>query len=279
VVIGREGPRVVHFSTTPPYGTATPAADIMAWAQVVAFAATGQLPATARDLTALPDDLRPVVADCLSPDPVARPHARALLTELLSGDDLSAGLLAAGARRSRMATRAPAPAPQIPGEEHPRGGRSRAALWAAACLACIVAIAAAALFITGRHPGTATPARTRDTTTNGPPAKADLPIPQQVNGTWSGTIRQTDPSLKLAVKLTLPGGSTRGTLAYPQLGCTGRLGLVSARHSVLTFHLVITTRRSPCASGVVKLAVRSSSTLTFTFLRQGGSNPTGDLTR
>jgi eukaryotic-like serine/threonine-protein kinase len=279
VVVGREGPRVVHFSTTPPYGTATPAADIMAWAQVVAFAATGQLPATARDLTALPDDLRPVVADCLSPDPVARPHARALLTELLSGDDLSAGLLAAGARRSRMATRAPAPAPQIPGEEHPRGGRSRAALWAAACLACIVAIAAAALFITGRHPGTATPARTRDTTTNGPPAKAAVPIPQHVNGTWSGTIHQTDPSLKLAVKLTLPGGSTRGTLAYPQLGCTGQLGLVSARHSVLTFHLVITTRRSPCASGVVKLAVRSSSTLTFTFLRQGGSNPTGDLTR
>src|SRR5690348_5484465 len=84
VVIGRDGPRVLHFSTTPPYGAATPAADILAWAQVVAFAATGHLPATARDLTALPDDLRPVVADCLSPDPVARPHARALLTELLS---------------------------------------------------------------------------------------------------------------------------------------------------------------------------------------------------
>ena len=67
-----------------------------------------------RDLAALPDDLRPVVADCLSPDPVARPHARALLTELLSGDDLSAGLLAAGARRSRMAARAPAAVPPVP---------------------------------------------------------------------------------------------------------------------------------------------------------------------
>lgn len=280
VVIGRDGPRVVHFSTTPPYGAATPAADILAWARVVAFAATGHLPAAARDLTALPDDLRPVVADCLSPDPVARPHARALLTELLSGDDLSAGLLAAGARRGRMAARALAPAPQVPGEEQqPRGGRSRAALWAVACLACIVAIAAAAFYITGRHPGTAAPARTRDTTAKRPLAKAHLPIPRRVSGTWSGVIHQTDPSLKLAVKLTLPGGSTRGTLAYPQLRCAGRLGLVSAKGQVLTFRLAITTGRNNCANGMVKLAVRNSSTLTFTFLRQGGSNPTGDLTR
>ena len=47
VVLGRDGPRVVHFSTTPPYGAATPAADILAWAQVVGFAAAGHRPATA----------------------------------------------------------------------------------------------------------------------------------------------------------------------------------------------------------------------------------------
>jgi hypothetical protein len=280
VVIGRDGPRVVHFSTTPPYGAATPAADILAWAQVVAFAAAGRPPASAGDLAALPDDLRPVVADCLSPDPVARPHARALLTELLSGDDLSAGLLAAGARRSRMAARAAAPAPPLPGEEQqPRGGRSRAALWVVACLACVVAIAAAVFFITGRHPGTATPARTPHTAAEGPLARANLPIPRQVSGTWSGTIRQTNPKLKLAVKLTLPGGRKRGTLAYPQLGCTGQLGLVSANGPALTFRLVITTGRNNCAAGVVKLAVRNASTLTFTFLRKGGSNPVGTLTR
>jgi len=148
-----------------------------------------------------------------------------------------------------------------------------------ACLACIVAIAAAAFYITGRHPGTAAPARTPHTTANGPLAKAHLSIPRQVNGTWSGTIHQTNPSLKLAVKLTLPGGSTRGTLAYPQLGCAGRLGLVSAKGPVLTFRLAITTGRNNCANGMVMLAVRNASTLTFTFLRLGGSNPTGDLTR
>ena len=280
VVVGRDGPRVVHFSTTPPYGAATPAADILAWAHVVASAAAGHLPASATDLAALPGDLRPVVADCLSPDPVARPHARALLTELLSGDDLSAGLLAAGARRSQLATRAAAPAPAVSGEERqPRGGRSRAALWVAAFLACVVAIAAAVFFITGRHPGTATPARTPHTAAEGPLAKANLPIPSQVSGIWSGTIHQTNPKLKLAVKLALPAGSKRGTLAYPQLGCAGRLGLVSAKGPVLTFRLAITTGRNNCANGMVMLAVRNASALTVTFLRLGGSNPTGDLTR
>jgi hypothetical protein len=281
VVVGRDGPRVVHFSTTPPYGAATPAADILAWAQVVAFAASGHLPASAGDLAALPDDLRPAVADCLSPDPVARPHARALLTELLSGDDLSAGLLAAGARRSQMAARGAAPAPAVPGEEQQSrgGGRSRAAMWVVAFLACIVAIAAAAFFITGRHPGTGSSASKQDTAAGGSLPEVILPIPKRVSGIWSGTIHQTDPKLKLAVKLTLPGGSKRGTLAYPQLGCTGQLGLVSAKGSVLTFRLAITAGRSNCAAGVVELAVHNSSTLTFTFLRRGGSNPAGTLTR
>src|SRR5262249_37491746 len=239
----------------------------------------GPGPATAGHVAALPAARRRGGAAGGSRARGAPPHPRALRPELLRGDDLSAGLLAAGARRSRMAARAPAPAPQVPGEEQPRGGRSRAALWAVACLACIVAIAAAAFYITGRHPGTAAPTRTPHTTANGPLAKAHLSIPRQVNGTWSGTIHQTDPSLKLAVKLTLPGGSTRGTLAYPQLGCAGRLGLVSAKGPVLTFRLAITTGRNNCANGMVKLAVRNASTLTFTFLRRGGSNPTGDLTR
>ena len=48
---------------------------------------------------------------------------------------------------------------------------------------------------------------------------------------------------------------------------------------MLTFRLAITTGRNNCANGMVMLAVRNASTLTFTFLRLGGSNPTGDLTR
>jgi hypothetical protein len=279
VVLGRDGPRVVHFSTTPPYGAATPAADILAWAQVVTFAATGHRPGGRADLAAIPEDLRPLVADCLSPDPVARPHARALLTELLSGTDLSAGLLAAGARRSRPAARAHAPVTPVPGKQSPaRRGRSRAALWAAACVACVLAIAAAAFFILGRHPGTGTAASRQDSTAAGPLTTADLPIPEQVNGTWSGTIHQTNPSLKVAVRLSLPGGGKHGTLAYPQIGCTGRLTLTSATHAVLTFRLAITSGKINCVGGVVRLVPRGS-TLTFTFLRPGGSNPAGTLDR
>jgi hypothetical protein len=279
VVLGRDGPRLVHFSTTPPYGPATPAADILAWAEVVTFAATGHRPASAADLAALPADLRPVVADCLSPDPVARPHARALLTGLLSDTDLSDGLLAAGARRSRAAGRAPAPVPPVPGDEEPaRRGRSRAVLWAAACVACLVAIAAAVFFITGRQPGASGQAPQPDTRATGPLAAVGPPIPAQVNGTWSGTIHQTNPSLSVAVVLSLPGGSTHGTLAYPQIGCTGRLGLASDKNSLLTFRLAITSGRSNCVGGVVRLAPHGNM-LRFTFMRPGGTNPSGTLTR
>jgi hypothetical protein len=279
VLLGRDGPRVVHFSTTPPYGAATPAADILAWARVVAYAATGR-PAGPEDLGALPADLRPVVADCLSPDPVARPHARALLTELLTGADLSAGLLAAGARRGREAARAPALLPPVSGEEpHSRRGRSRAVAWAAACLACIGAIVAAVVIITGRHPGAAPPARPPDTAAGGRAAAAALPIPRRLNGTWSGTIHQSNPALSVAVRLTLPAGGKQGALSYPQIGCTGTLALASSGRSVFTFRLAITSGRSNCVGGRVKLAVRAPDTMTFTFLRAGGSNPVGTLTR
>jgi serine/threonine protein kinase len=277
VILGRDGPRVIHFSTTPPYGTATPAADIRAWARVVAFAAAGRPPVTAEDLAALPPGLRSLVAGCLSPDPVARPHARALLTELLSGSDLSAGLLAVGARRSRAAARAPEPVPPVPrAEQPPRRGRGGVVLWAIACLACVLAIVAAVIFITGRHPGAGAPQP--EIATDGSLSAVGLPIPRQLDGTWSGIIHQTNPAISLAVRVFLDGGTTHGTLAYPQIGCTGRLGLTSDAHAVLTFRLAIISGERNCAGGVVRLAVHGD-TLRFTFLRPGGSNPAGTLTR
>jgi eukaryotic-like serine/threonine-protein kinase len=278
VVLGRDGPRVMHFSTTPPYGAATPAADILAWAHTVVFAAAGHWLASADDLGALPAELRPVVQGCLSPDLVARPHARALLAELLSGADLSAGLLAEGARRARAAGRAPISAP-APAGRPPRRGRSRAVAWGAACVGCVLAIVAGVVFITGHHPGTGTPAPTPDAAPSGPVATAGLSIPQQVSGTWTGTIHQKNPVLNVAVRLSLPGGSEHGALSYPQLGCTGRLGLTSAKHALLTFRLKITSGRNNCAPGVVQLALHRGGTMTFTFMRSGGGSPAGTLTR
>jgi len=151
--------------------------------------------------------------------------------------------------------------------------------WAAACAVCVLAIVAAVLFITRQHPGTGTPAPTPDAAASGRVTPTDLPIPQQVSGTWAGTIHQKDPALNLTVRLSLPGGSKHGTLSYPQMGCTGRLGLTSATHAVLIFRLAITSGRNNCAPGVVRLALHPSGTMTFTFMRRGGSNPSGTLTR
>jgi len=278
VVLARDGPRVVHFSTTPPYGAATPAADVLAWAHTIVFAAAGHRLAHAGDLDALPAELRPVVAGCLSPDPMARPHARALLTELLSGGDLSAGLLAEGARQGRAAGRVPAPAP-VPARQPPRRHRSRAVAWAAASAGCVLAIVAAVVFIAGRHPRTGTPAPTPDAAASGQVATTVLHIPQQVNGTWAGTIHQQNPELNIAVRLSLPGGSEHGTLSYPEIGCTGRLALTSAKRALLTFHLAITSGQNNCVGGVVQLALHPGGRMTFTFMRRDGSNPAGTLVR
>jgi len=157
--------------------------------------------------------------------------------------------------------------------------------WAAACAGCVLAIVAAVVFITRQHPEAGVPAPTPDAAaggpaaTSGPAATTDLPIPQQVNGTWAGTIRQKNPAFSFAVRLTLPGGSQHGSLSYPQIGCTGRLSLTSATRALLTFHLAITSGRSNCVDGVVRLAVHSGGTMTFTFVGPGGSNPAGTLTR
>jgi eukaryotic-like serine/threonine-protein kinase len=93
-------PRVVEFGITPPYGAATPSADMLAWAQTVVFAALGRPSAASDDLDALPEHLREPVARCLDPEPTQRPAARAVVQSLLGTEDLPAGVLAEGSRRA-----------------------------------------------------------------------------------------------------------------------------------------------------------------------------------
>ena len=275
VVLGREGPRVVHFSITPPYGAATPAADMLAWARTMLFAA-GRPAVEPQDLMALPDGLRSVVADCLAPDPAGRPPARAVLTELLSGQDLSAGLLAAGSRQARAAARAAVSTAAPPGRQKPRRARSRAGAWIAGSAACILAIAAAAVYIAERPPPP--PAVRHRPTASGHPA-APRGIPAQFAGSWSGTVQQKNPELKVTVQITLAAGMMHGTIGYPQLGCSGKLGLLSKGHDLLTLGLTITSGQSNCVNGKVRLAAQRDGSLQFTFLQHGGDNPTGTLAR
>ena len=76
VAMGPDGPRVAGFSITPPYGTATPSADMLAWAQTILYAATGKPVPDQGDLAVLPEPLRGAVASCASADPSVRPAAR-----------------------------------------------------------------------------------------------------------------------------------------------------------------------------------------------------------
>jgi hypothetical protein len=107
VIMATDGPpRVVEFGITPPYGVATPSADMLAWAEIVVFAAVGHPPATMDDLDILPRQIREPVQRCLDPEPTERPAARAVVLSLLGDGSLPAGVLAEGARRAtRFAAR------------------------------------------------------------------------------------------------------------------------------------------------------------------------------
>jgi hypothetical protein len=92
--------RVVEFAITPPYGTATPAADMYDWAQTVFYAATGSPPGELPVLSVLPEPIRTAVERSLHRDPVERPAARAVVLALLGDAIPAAGVLAEGSRRA-----------------------------------------------------------------------------------------------------------------------------------------------------------------------------------
>ncbi|HEY6294981.1 MAG TPA: hypothetical protein VIX15_04895 [Streptosporangiaceae bacterium] len=107
ILPGEGPPRVVEYGITPPYGSATPSADMFAWAQTVVFTATGHPPSGHGDLDLLPDRTREPVQQCLELDSLDRPAARAVLQFLLGDGYPAAGLLAEGSRRaSRSAVQA-----------------------------------------------------------------------------------------------------------------------------------------------------------------------------
>jgi hypothetical protein len=282
VVLGAEGPRVVHFSTTPPYGQATPSADLLAWAQTILFAAGRP------DVASLPEPLRNTVAACLSPDPASRPPARTLVTALLGHNDPAAGLLAEGTRRARAAGRGLVVTDSGVPADTSTASRSRRVAWTAACVACVGVIAAAATLIATHHGGgtTAGPVAVDQTTASAhtssaapTAAPASPTIPAGLAGTWTGTVRQTQPALAVTVRIRLAAGKPAGSISYPQLGCSGRLLLVSVLAGTFTMDQGITRGQQSCESGVVLLSPQGSSGLTFKFRRSGAPSPAGVLAK
>jgi hypothetical protein len=283
LILGAEGPRVVRFSITPPYGTATPSADVYSWAQTILFAASGPVPP---DLASLPESLRGAVSACLA-EQGSRPQARALLTALLGQGDPAAGLLAEGTRRARAAGRGVVGPSQQDEAEAPPGSAPRRAAFIAACAACVAAIAIATTLIVthhGPHPTPAAAATDGHASTAAPATVTASPtatpkIPSALAGTWSGTVRQTDPALAVTVRIQLTAGSPDGTIAYPQLGCSGRLLLVSTNGTSYTLEQGITSGEQSCDSGVVTLTPQGPAKLAFAFRRPGAASPSGVLAK
>jgi len=285
LVLGADGPRVVHFSITPPYGRATPSADLLGWAQTIMFAASGG-GARPVDPASLPAPLGTVVPACLSADPISRPQARALVSALLGQEDPAAGLLAEGTRRARAAGRGAVRDRPRTAPEEPAPSRSRRVAWIAGCAACVAAIAVAATLIVTNRSGQHDPARpasparasTAAHTASASPSSTPT-IPAALVGTWSGTVRQTNPTLSVTVQIQLTAGTSTGTVDYQQLGCSGRLLLVSASGGTYTLDQGITKGRQRCDNGVVVLTRQANSGLLFKFQRADAPSPSGILAK
>jgi hypothetical protein len=294
VVLGVDGPRVIEFGITPPYGAATPTADLRAWAFTVLYAAAGG-PAVPADLEELPELLRTLVKECMSTAPGERPTARSVVTELLGDEEPPAGVFGEGSRRAaRAAVRpAPPPAPEPRPRPAPRPGPRRAVTvwWVAGIVACILAIAVA--IRAAQNQSGAQTGATGPTTTGQPTAKAsrtDRPqrsptppptVPSSLAGTWSGQAKQLNPFDVFTVVVTLVPGTSGGTVHYSgtSFSCSGELNLVSSLASTLKLNQGIVQGQKQCEDGMVTLSEGPANTLQFTFQGKQGPAATGTLAK
>jgi len=306
VILSAEGPRVIEFGISPPSGTANPAADMLAWARTISYAATGSPSASLEDLAFLPLPLYRVVARCLAAEPADRPPARLVVLNLLGDAEPPTGLLAEASRRAAMAIPTPPPEPAPPPTAwpayRPMASRSRGSRIAmiAGAIACVLAagivvrivqnagrpsgLAPASSADGGTTPsqaapsGKATPSRARQS------SSATAIIPLVLAGTWAGQVRQANPADTFSVKVRLVAGARSGTVAYSgtTFACSGRLSLMSATGSTLTMDQGITTGRKTCANGVVTLqpgAGSSGTSVMFSFRGKAGPTAFGTLAR
>jgi eukaryotic-like serine/threonine-protein kinase len=283
VVLGPDGPRVIEFAISPPYGSATPSADMRAWAYTVLQAAAGG-PADAGDLKLLPDPLRTLASQCLVADPAERPSAPSVVAALVGLPYPQPGTLAEGARRAAQAAwRPPPPAPDPVAP--PRRQRRRAVrIWLAGAAAAVVAaVVVVALVLQGAGQNTAS-SRTADprpslTGSKPPRPRPVVTVPSDLAGAWSGQVSQNGPADTFTVLVTLASGASTGTVTYSgtSLSCSGNLTVVSDSPGDLKLNQAIT--HGPCAGGVVFLTAGPSGSVGFSFQGKQGPAATGTLTK
>jgi len=283
VVLGPEGPRVIQFGISPPYGSATPSADMRAWAHAVLYAAAGS-PANGRDLRLLPEPLRTVVSRCLTDDPADRPTARSAVAGLLGLGEPPPGVLNQGCSRAALAAWRPRPAQERPPPQ--RRSRRGRTIWWAGISACVVAALLAVvviLLVPGGHSagtaGTKPTATSSHTPTHSARPGPLATVPAALAGTWSGQVSQSAPADVFTVKVSLAAGASTGTVQYsgPSLSCTGNLAVVSGSPGSLKLNQAIT--HGPCAGGTVMLTTGPHGTAGFSFEGKQGPAATGTLTK
>ncbi len=220
-MLGPDGPRVVDFGITPPYGSATPAADMLAWARTMLYAAAGGA-AGRGDLDLLPEPLREVAAKCFSPGPSERPTARSVVTELLGDDTPDAGVLGEGMRRAARAAVQPARA--CAGRRRQTDNAAAATtrgvtLWSAIGITvCVLGIAVAIQFAprmrarsrsaAGQPTATARPTHAASSSRPGASPTPSATVPATLAGTWAGQVTQTNPPDAFNVQVTLNSGTS-----------------------------------------------------------------------
>jgi len=288
VVLGVSGPRVVGFGITPPYGTATPAADMLAWARTILFAAAGR-PGEAGDLGLLAEPLRGLVARCISQDPSGRLPALSVVLELLGGAPPDDPLVEGSRRAVRAAYR---PAAELPAREpQPAPRRSGAIWWVAGIMACVLAIAVAVHVLQNQTSGPGGSAKGASAaqlpagassirrTSSPAPAPPSATIPAALAGSWSGqAMQQADV---FSVRLRLEKGARSGDIHYSgaSFTCSGLLSLVSDSGGALTMRQGIIVGQRTCANGTVTLRAGPSGSLRFRFTGAAGPAADGSLTK
>jgi eukaryotic-like serine/threonine-protein kinase len=293
VAMGPDGPRVVGFSITPPYGTATPSADMLAWVQTVLYAATGKYVPDQGDLAVLPEPLRGAVASCASADPSVRPAARQVVLWLLGEDDPPAGVLAEGSRRAAGAGVRTAAEPAEgtrPPAAAARPQRAKVIGWVAAAVLCVLAIVLAVHVLQSAgsgHDSTVKPASanqpagTGSTSASSPKPSTATPqqpvtLPAAVAGNWAGSVSQGSGDITTNVSLT--AGTPNGKITYSgsSFTCSGTLKLQSVSGPVLVLRQEIDA--GPCLGGLVRLT-QDGAVLKFNFHGASSTATTGVLNR
>jgi eukaryotic-like serine/threonine-protein kinase len=294
VVLGPVGPRVVGFGITPPYGPATPAADLRAWVHTMLYAAAGGTadPEDPDDLDLLPEPLRTLAVRCISAEPGVQPTARSVVLELLGDDNPPAGVLGEGARRAARAAVRPLTPPGAgagSGPPRPRKRRARAVWWVIGVAACLLAIAGVILFLQNQGAGLSPDAAkssapdgqaTPSTSPSVPLPTPAVGVPAALAGTWSGQVSQTGPAdVVLKAEMTLTTGASPGTVRYSGVSftCTGDLIPVSDSAGTLKLDQAIV--HGPCAAGVVTLSPAAGDTVQFSFKGKQGPMATGTLAK